>query len=256
MSGEVYRSPGGEVELRCGDWREVLSDVAECDTVITDPPYSERVVLGYRSGSDPNLAKGTYNIPYLSRSEAGAVELANWCAGHVRHWAIVFNDHVGARWLADAFAGIGWYVFAPIPWCKTDPPPRMNGDGPCSATEWITIARPRRKMPSDRMGSRPGWYTGPSASASRFGQKPIVTGQKSLALMRSIVRDYTLPGDLVVDPFGGGATTLLAAAVEDRRVIGAELDPKTYAKAVRRLSDGWTPRLVLPDRKMRQEKML
>jgi site-specific DNA-methyltransferase (adenine-specific) len=61
--------------------------------------------------------------------------------------------------------------------------------------------------------------------------------------MRAIIRDYTRPGDLIVDPCAGGATTLLAAAIEGRRCIGSEMDPETYAKAVRRLEAGWTPDL-------------
>jgi site-specific DNA-methyltransferase (adenine-specific) len=61
--------------------------------------------------------------------------------------------------------------------------------------------------------------------------------------MRAIIRDYTRPGDLIVDPFAGSGTTLLAARLEGRRAIGAELDPKTFALAVKRLSTPWTPRL-------------
>lgn len=34
-----------------------------------------------------------------------------------------------------------------------------------------------------------------------------------------------------------------AAAMEGRRAIGAEMDPETYKKAVRRLSAGYTPPL-------------
>jgi hypothetical protein len=42
-------------------------------------------------------------------------------------------------------------------------------------------------------------------------------------------------------------TTLLAAVIEGRRAIGAELDADTYAYAVRRLARGWTPTLGLED---------
>ena len=53
--------------------------------------------------------------------------------------------------------------------------------------------------------------------------------------MRALVRDYSRPGDLVCDPCAGGATTLIAAALEGRRAIGAELDPETYALACARI---------------------
>jgi len=60
-------------------------------------------------------------------------------------------------------------------------------------------------------------------------------GGKPEWLMRAIVRDYTRPGDLVCDPCAGGATTLIAAALEGRRAIGAECDPKTYELACKRI---------------------
>ncbi len=66
---------------------------------------------------------------------------------------------------------------------------------------------------------------------------------KPLGLMRAIVRDYSRFGDLVVDPYAGGGTTLLAAAMEGRRAIGAEVDPMTFEKAVARLRRGIQPGL-------------
>lgn len=69
----------------------------------------------------------------------------------------------------------------------------------------------------------------------------IVTGGKPLGLMRAIVRDYTRPGDLVVDPFCGGGTTALACAMEGRRCITSEVDPVTFEKARKRLERGHTP---------------
>lgn len=43
---KIYVSRCGLMELRLGDYREVLDDVRECQSVITDPPYSERVHNG------------------------------------------------------------------------------------------------------------------------------------------------------------------------------------------------------------------
>ena len=245
------------IDLRLGRWQDVLADVLQADAVISDPPYSERVVLGFRSGSDPTLKRGVYNIPYAAWTQHDAQEFTLWASTIARRWAVVFNDHVGARWLEEAFAGRGFYTYAPVPWCRTDPPPRMNGDGPCSATEYITVARPRGKQPSERMRSRPGYYIHAGTSSARHGDKPIVTGQKPLPLMKRLVRDYTEPGDLIVDPFGGGFTTALACAVEGRRCISSETDPDTFRNAVNRIKSGYTPVMRLPPRpKAKQEPLL
>ena len=61
--------------------------------------------------------------------------------------------------------------------------------------------------------------------------------------MQAIVRDYSRPGDLICDPCAGGATTLIAAATEGRRAVGAEMDPKTYALAQARIAKGHTPNM-------------
>jgi len=42
----------------------------------------------------------------------------------------------------------------------------------------------------------------------------MIIGGKPMWLMRALVRDYSRPGNLVCDPCAGGATTLIAAAIE------------------------------------------
>jgi site-specific DNA-methyltransferase (adenine-specific) len=70
-----------------------------------------------------------------------------------------------------------------------------------------------------------------------------VVGGKPLWAMRALVRDYSRPGDIVCDPTAGGGTTLLAAAIEGRRAVGAEMNEDNYRKAKRRLEAGYTPTL-------------
>ncbi len=75
--------------------------------------------------------------------------------------------------------------------------------------------------------------------------------------MQAIVRDYTRPGDLVVDPFAGGGTTALACAIEGRRCITSEMDEITFAKAKARLQRGYTRNMLTGDAvKAKQGRML
>lgn len=60
--------------------------------------------------------------------------------------------------------------------------------------------------------------------------------QKPLELMERLVRDFTDPGDTIVDPFAGSGTTGVAALRLGRKFIGWERDPKYHAIAVKRLS--------------------
>ena len=44
-------------------------------------------------------------------------------------------------------------------------------------------------------------------------------------IVRRLIEQYTSPGDLVVDPFGGCGTTLVEAKMLDRRSIGLDINP-------------------------------
>ena len=229
------------IDLRCGRWQDVLSDV-ECDALICDPPFSDRVHEGQRAGSDSR--KSTLTYAPLSRDDAHEFA-ASW-APRTRWWAVIFSDHLAQRWWQDAWQDVGWYVFAPVNAIRLCPTPRMAGDGPTSACDYITVARPKHRLPPERSGSRPGYYLVPGINSNAYAAEQYHPGGKPSSLMRAIVRDYSRPGDLVCDPCCGGGTTLVAARVEGRRAVGAEMDPATYAIASRRIANGWTPSLFDP----------
>jgi len=59
--------------------------------------------------------------------------------------------------------------------------------------------------------------------------------QKDLAAVGRLIRLLSHPGDLVLDPYLGSGTTLVAAAITGRRGLGFEIEPKYYDEAVKRL---------------------
>jgi DNA modification methylase len=59
---------------------------------------------------------------------------------------------------------------------------------------------------------------------------------KPVGLMETLVRAVTKPGDLVVDPFMGAGSTLVAAKNIGRRAVGIELDEGHCDTAAQRLS--------------------
>lgn len=68
---------------------------------------------------------------------------------------------------------------------------------------------------------------------------------KPVALMRQIIESSSLVGDLVLDPFAGAGSTLVAAVVSGRQAIGIELEEKYCERAARRLRAARTLRLAL-----------
>ena len=60
---------------------------------------------------------------------------------------------------------------------------------------------------------------------------------KPVALLADAMRDCSRRGDLVLDPFMGSGTTILAAEQVGRRGYGLELDPRYVDAAIRRWQD-------------------
>jgi len=154
----------------------------------------------------------------------------------------IFTDSELYPAFRDVLSDAGRYVFAPIACVQRGMNVRLAGDGPSNWTTWLVVSRPRSLH---HWGTLPGAYVGnpfdPGENSATASRRTGVVGSKPLWLMRAICRDYTRPGDLVCDPCAGGGTTLLAAAIEGRRAVGAELDPVTFEKAQKRLGRGYTP---------------
>ena len=65
--------------------------------------------------------------------------------------------------------------------------------------------------------------------------------QKPLDLMRWLVRMACPPGGVLLDPFAGSGTTLVAARLEGRRCVGVELDARYREIAAKRLAQAVLP---------------
>ena len=67
--------------------------------------------------------------------------------------------------------------------------------------------------------------------------------QKPLAVLTPLIEAFSRPGDMVLDPFAGSGSTLLAAKMLGRNWLGIELDKEYHATARRRLNGEANPPL-------------
>lgn len=228
------------IDLRLGRWQDVLADVGEVDAVICDAPYSKRT----HDGHGTMERHGTGLPPSYDGSERREISYTHWTPADVdafvdawaprnRGWFVCMSDHVLCPSYEAAYQRHGLTAFAPVGILIPGMTVRMAGDGPSSWMLYANVARPKRLS---KWGTLPGGYTGGPGERVHIGGKP-------LWLMRALVRDYTRAGERVVDPCAGAATTLLAAAIERRLAVGAEVDPDTHAVALERIRKGFTPSL-------------
>lgn len=218
------------IDLRCGDYRETLADVT-CDALICDPPYGAGTHKGHNAGAlqvvsatgQETMAK----INYKHWTAADVTAFVALFAPMNRGWFACMTSHDLIPAYEAAYAAAGLYEFAPVPIIQRRP--RLIGDGPASWTVYMMTARPKSREFAT-------WGCLPGAYLSQTDKTGIVSGAKPLELMQRIVRDYSRSGDVVCDPCAGGATTLIAAAIEGRKAIGSELDPNTHALALNRIN--------------------
>jgi site-specific DNA-methyltransferase (adenine-specific) len=213
---------------------------------MVDAPYSAKTHSGHDAGTagvQPTAEKrGGYKRKTRAAVDASykrrAIDYSAWTkkdvdafvdawAPRCRGWMVSITDDVLFPMWRDAMARHNRQVFQDVVAVVSGMTVRLSGDGPSSWCLHIALSRPRTREFS-AWGTTRGAYVGAAEKQTAIGGKPEW-------LMRDLITDYTRPGQTVVDPCAGGATTLLAAYQTGRRAIGAELDPATYAKAKARL---------------------
>jgi DNA modification methylase len=207
------------VTLYCGNARELVPQLDDVDHVITDPPYDVHTHQSARSG----YRKGVVLRLAIDFAPLDIGRVAPMLLRVSRRWVVCFcslemlgtyRDVAGDAWVRAGF------------WRRTDGAPQFTGDRPGQPGEALAIChRAGRKRWNG--GGRHGYYE--FGVERRDGR--LHPTQKPEALMLAILSDFTDPGDVVLDPFAGSGTTLVACKRLGRRAIGIEMD-RRYCDAI------------------------
>ena len=208
---------GEGIELYLGDCRDILPTLGKVDCIVTDPPYG----MAFRSNHRT-----------------------------VKHDAII-NDRSEdmLRWACEIDAAHSKYIF-----CRWDnigsvPKPR-------SCVTWVKNNWSMGDLEHEhgRQTEVCLFYPGDGhffpngrppdvISAPRTSNEHHPT-EKPVQLMSAVI-GWTR--GVVVDPFCGSGSTLVAAVQDGRDCIGIEMDPKHFETALRRVSEALSrPRLFIP----------
>lgn len=213
------------------------------DLCITDPPYSQHVhsksrrgLTGTHTGGATDQISQRRELGFEHIQRADMESCALHLARIVRRWTLVFCDVESSHLWADALRAAGLEYLRTMAWIKLGGAPQFTGDRPAVAFEAIVLAhRPGKKTWNG--GGKAGLYSVPTAiDRDRSGlDKRIHTTQKPLALMEQLALDFSVPGEMILDPFAGSGTTGVAALRLGRRFLGWERDANMHAKAAQRL---------------------
>jgi hypothetical protein len=236
---KLWFTTGGEVEaprgseLILGDYRTVLAGDWMWDALIFDPPYGAKTHDSDPQRTDtmrdPGKVGDGIRPMYEKWTPADVAECVQFTAPRTRGWMVALTSHDLIPAWQNNYERAGRYAFAPVACVINGMSIRLAGDGPSSWTIYAMVSRPKtREMAT--WGTLPGAYVGNRSSDSGGGRG------KPQWLMSALVRDYTRPNDLVVDPCAGWGATLQAALALGRRAVGCDIDPVALEEARRRIA--------------------
>jgi hypothetical protein len=273
----IYKDDSSEVwhgdSLNGGDAEQIMG-VRVANLLCVDAPYSEKTHSGHKNGkltadraatfgaahSDAPTPESRYAARKSKGGDSGRRDLKYpaWTpeivesfvqlwASHAVGWMVSITDDVLSQYWRAAFERTGRFAFPCLPLVETGSRCRLGGDGPSPWTCFVMVARPRNREFAS-WGTLPGAYVQAAERDinSRGGSDRIVGG-KPLRSMMAIVRDYSRPGDLVVDPCCGAGTTGLAAKMQGRRFIGVDSDLEHCELTARRLRDARHQTSLFPE---------
>jgi DNA modification methylase len=207
-----------------GDALDVLPTLSGADLVVTDPPYFQpaKHYVPARGVAEVRTLGDTSVLLYAYKAWAAALAAATEDLAPL----YLFCDGQSYPITYQAFYSLG--RVRPLIWDKVT---SYNGYTWRHQHELIAwIERPGSERIPTGDGDILRCRAVPVAKRDHPAQKP-------LELVQQLVNKHE-PAALVLDPFCGGGTTLLAAQALGRRAIGVEIEERYCEIAARRLAQG------------------
>ena len=235
--------------LYCGDWQTILPTLPMMDCTITDPPYAPKTHVGARSSNVSSTRSKETNKRALIGKPKKLIHFDSISGGDLtacfaavgaktRRWLVSFCDwHYLSRlerWADKPAAPLRFIRFGI--WDKPNGAPQFTGDRPSTGWEAIAIMHQkdwRGMMRWNGGGKRAVWTCNREMRASQIWHPT----QKPDHLLAMLVNDFTLPNEVVFDPFAGSGTTGVACKRNRRRCTMIERDPDYCAIAAKRLRE-------------------
>lgn len=221
--------------LYWGDALQLLAALPDdsIDLIATDPPY--RVISG-GNGPSSKWHQGV-NGSILAANDGkifrhNDVAISDYMPQFFRvlkpgtHCYVMINN-LNLRELLNVAADCGFGFHNLLRWDKNTANANRWYMKDCEYTGFF-YKKPAKSI--NRPGDKQGF-----ASKTLRGPDKLHPTQKPIDLMTHYVTNSSDPGAVVLDPFAGAGSTLIAAAESERCFIGCELDPAYYLSAIGRL---------------------
>ncbi len=259
LPAPVFDDPKHHLRIYQGDCLEILAQIPDnsVDLVFADPPYFlSNGGITCHAGRMVSVNKGDWD---KSRGVDRFAVAKNDIATHEfnRAWLAACQRVLkpnGSLWVSGtahvihsvgfAMQQLGFKLLNDISWVKPNPPPNLSCRYFTHSTETIIWAAKNSKsrhtfhyklMKEINRGKqmKSVWEIRPPEPwEKKFGKHPT---QKPVALLERILLASSNEGDLVLDPFCGSGTTVLAAFRLCRHALGCELSAEFLSLSMRRI---------------------
>lgn len=200
-----------------GDCTQLLKSVPDnsVDFILTDPPYfvryKDRSGRTIANDSDPESVLGAFtDLHRTLKPDRFCISFYGWNS----------VDAFFRAWKHAGFSPVGHIV-----WRKN----YASSTGflrACHEQAYV-LAKGRPAKPSRPLDDVQPWeYTG----------NKVHPTEKAVSILTPLVETFSRPGNVVLDPFAGSGSTLVSAALLNRRYLGIELEPHYCQLAEKRLA--------------------
>ena len=217
----------GRHRLVCGDSTkaetfELLMAGKRANLVVTDPPYNVNYEGGAGKIKNDNMENSAFYEFLLAAFKNTEAVMADDASIYVFH-----ADTEGLNFRR-AFADAGFYLSGTCIWKKQS---LVLGRSPYQWQHEPVLFGWKKK-------GKHQWYTGRKESTIWEFDKPKKNGDhptmKPIPLLAYPIMNSSMSNTLVVDPFGGSGSTLIACEQTDRSCFTIELDEKFCDVIVKR----------------------
>ncbi len=212
--------------------------------VLLDPPYSDKTHKGAQTLKKKSIdQRGTaLQIDFQSASVDQIIEWLKDIERVAARWIVGTMDwrHVAAL---ETFLPEGLRFMQFGIWIKTNPAPQFHGKSPGSGWEAVAHLHKVNQPLAWNGGGRVGLYHHATVQTARY------PSEKPLTLHMELIRLFSSPGDLVVEPFMGSGTGGEACKRLGRRYIGCDIAERACKIAAKRIASAPAYNAALdPDR--------
>lgn len=237
----------GPMTLITGNCLEILAGITEdadkADLLATDPPYS-LTRGGKNSGSmSGKFADDRYDnggdLMHITAWADMAKPIFDACRPNCDGYVTADSKNI---FLArNAFLAAKWKLHNLLHWKKPTP---TRTRFYMKDTEYVLYLWKGRARDIRNGGSKQS-MTFPRPSGS------IHPTQKPIEVLRIFIENSSEPGDLVLDPFSGSGTTLVAAMLSGRRALGCEMNTEFVDASAQWLRQQWDAHRASEDERLR-----